>query len=58
MSRDYVLPDYSDKREPEWFFAGSTTRYGLVNNFLSIMSRYDTVLGAEDIIEMIIKYNC
>ncbi|MFC1930895.1 hypothetical protein ACFLXJ_01660 [Chloroflexota bacterium] len=53
MSRDYVLPDYSDKRVPEWCFAGSTTRYALVKNFSSVMSRYDTMLGAEDIVEMI-----
>jgi len=55
MSRDYVLPDYSDKRVPEWCFAGSTTRCSLAKNFSSVISRYDTMLGAEDIIEMIIK---
>ncbi len=55
MSRDYVLPDYSDKRVPEWLFRGVMSRYKLAVNFLSVMSRYETMLGAEDIVEMIVK---
>ena len=55
MSRDYILPDYSDKRVPEWSFRGVTSCYKLAVNFSSVMSRYETMLGAEDIVEMIVK---
>ncbi len=55
MSRDYVLPDYSDKRVPEWSFHGVMSHYKLAVNLLSIMSRYETMFGAEDIVEMVIK---
>ena len=55
MSRDYILPDCSDKRVPEWCFAGITTRYALAKNFSNVMSKYETMLGAADIVELIIK---
>jgi hypothetical protein len=53
MSRDYTLPDYSEKRVPEWAFAGCFTRHQLASSFGEVMSRYETVVGAEDIVKII-----
>jgi hypothetical protein len=55
MSRDYIMPDYSDKRVPEWCFGGAMSRRSLVLYFNEVMSRYDTMLGAEDIVELILN---
>ncbi len=55
MSRDYILPDYSDKRVPEWSFRGVTSRNSLASNFDMVMSCFDTLLGADDIVELILK---
>jgi hypothetical protein len=49
MSRDYTLPDYSDKRVSEWRYVCCSTRYGLTNWWPTIAARYETVLGGDDL---------
>jgi len=55
MSRDYVLPDYSDKRVPEWQFrrclSKSKATYMVVNG----LGGYDTLLGADDLVNEILQ---
>lgn len=48
MSRDYVLPDYSDKRVPEWEFKGCMSRAKAIR-FVH-WGKYETLLGADDLI--------
>jgi len=54
MSRDYCLPDYSDKRVPEWCFKCTISLEHLIMAFPGLMSEYDTLLGAEDIVERVL----
>jgi hypothetical protein len=53
MSRDYYLPDYSDKRVAEWCFKCTMSLAHLTMAFPRIMAEYDTLLGAEDIVERV-----
>ena len=54
LSRDYYLPDYSDKRVPEWCFKGTMSLDNLIKAFPHLMSKYDTLLGADDVVERIL----
>ncbi|MFC1909265.1 hypothetical protein ACFLXD_05365 [Chloroflexota bacterium] len=51
MSRDYILPDYSDKRVPEWHFSIITTIDKLNKNMPTYRLKYHTILdgGGEKI---------
>jgi hypothetical protein len=54
MSRDYYLPDYSDKRVPEWCFKCTMSLTHLTMALPSLMEEYDTLLGAEDVVEKVL----
>jgi hypothetical protein len=54
MSRDYYLPDYSDKRVPEWCFKCTMSLAQLTMAFPNLMENYDTMFGAEDIVERVL----
>jgi hypothetical protein len=54
MSRDFYLPDYTDKRVPEWCFKCTMSLDHLTMAFPRIMAEYDTLLGAEDIVERVL----
>ncbi|MBA7568730.1 hypothetical protein ES708_10464 [subsurface metagenome] len=54
MSRDYYLPDYSDKRVPEWCFKCTMSLEHLISAFPGLMSKYDTLLGADDVVEKVL----
>lgn len=54
MSRDYSLPDYSDKRVPEWQFKGTISLAHLILAFPRLMEEYDTLLGVEDVVEKVL----
>jgi hypothetical protein len=50
MSRDYTLPDYSDKRVPAWHFAFTTTRQKLIKTGQSLIEyNYDSISGIDDL---------
>jgi hypothetical protein len=51
MSQDYYLPDYSDKRVPEWCFKCTMSLAHLTMAFPRFMAEYDTLLGADDVVE-------
>jgi len=55
MSKDYVLPDYSDKRVPEWQFRRCLNKYQAINLVINGLSGYDTLLGADDLANEILK---
>jgi hypothetical protein len=44
MSRNYILPDYSDKRVPEWHFSVVTTKEGLSKHMPLYRLKYHTIL--------------
>jgi hypothetical protein len=50
LSRDYVLPDYSDKRVPEWVFRRSLDRLRASYLVTNGLGGYETLLGAEDLL--------
>jgi hypothetical protein len=54
MSRDYVLPDYSDKRVTEWVFRHCFARPEMAVDLVSAPGGYSTLLGAEDIVKLIL----
>ena len=50
MSRDYTLPDYSDKRVAEWHFAGCFNNRGrLVHVLPALLKQFHTITGTEDL---------
>ena len=51
MSQDYSLPDYSDKRVPEWRFYRTMSLEHLTRAFSRLLDEYSTMLGADDILE-------
>jgi hypothetical protein len=55
MSRDYVLPDYSDKRVPEWQFQRCLSKGQALNMMINSLSGFETLLGADDIVNEILK---
>ncbi len=55
MSRDYVLPDYSDKRVPEWQFRRCLNRSQVINLLTEGLGRYNTMLGADDLVNEILR---
>ncbi len=55
MSRDYVLPDYSDKRVPEWQFRRCLNKSQAVNLVTNGLGGYDTLLGADDLVKEILR---
>jgi len=55
MSRDYILPDYSDKRVPEWQFRRCLNKSQAVNLMTNGLSGYDTLLGADDLVNEILR---
>lgn len=55
MSRDYVLPDYSDKRVPEWHFRRCLSKENAVNLITNSLGGYDTLLGSEDLVNEILQ---
>ncbi|MFC1952867.1 hypothetical protein ACFLWR_01890 [Chloroflexota bacterium] len=54
MSRDYNLPDYSDKRVPEWSFNRCLSKSQSINMLVNGMTEYDALLGADEIVSEII----
>jgi hypothetical protein len=54
MSRDYYLPDYSDKRVPEWCFKCTMSLAHLTMALPSLMEEYNTMLGVEDVVQIIL----
>jgi len=54
MSRDYMMPDYSDKRVPEWQFQRCLNKSQAVNLVTNGLSGYDTLLGADDLVNEIL----
>jgi len=48
MSRDYVLPDYSDKRVPEWHFGVIESADRMFKHMPAYRLKYHTILGLED----------
>jgi hypothetical protein len=50
MSRDYTIPDYSDKRVPEWAFRRCMSKTQAKNLMATSLGGYDTLLGADDLI--------
>lgn len=55
MSRDYTLPDYSDKRVPEWQFQRCMSKSQAVSLVVNGLSGYDTLLGADDLVNEILR---
>ncbi len=55
MSRDYTLPDYSDKRVSEWQFQRCLSKSQAVNLVINGLSGYDTLLGADDLVNEILQ---
>ena len=55
MSKDYVLPDYSDKRVPEWQFRRCLNKAQAFNLVINGLSEYDTLLGADDLVNEILR---
>jgi hypothetical protein len=49
MSTDYVLPDYSDKRMPEWHFKRVLTLDKVSNFIKSGLDKYETIYFENDI---------
>lgn len=54
MSQDYSLPDYSDKRVPEWVFKRCMSRSSVARFFTSGLGGYETVEGGEDIVQEVL----
>lgn len=50
MSRDYTLPDYSDKRIPQWSFQRTISKTKVFSYVAFGMGGYDTILGAERVL--------
>lgn len=55
MSRDYVIPDYSDKRVPEWQFRRCLSKSKAINLVVNGLGGYDTLLGADDLVTEILR---
>lgn len=55
MSRDYIMPDYSDKRVPEWQFKRCLSKSQAVNLITNSLGGYDTLLGADDLVNEILQ---
>lgn len=55
MSRDYSLPDYSDKRVPEWQFRRCLSLAGALYLVRTDLGGYETLLGAEDLVAQILE---
>ncbi len=55
MSRDYVLPDYSDKRVPEWQFRRCLSKSKAKNLVVNGLGGYYTLLGADDLVKEILQ---
>ncbi len=53
MSRDYVLPDCSDKRVPEWLFSRCLSKSQAVKMVVNGLGGYDTLLGADALVSEI-----
>jgi hypothetical protein len=54
MSRDYCLPDYSDKRIPEWCFKGVMSRGQVLLAFDYLADKYSSLLGVDDLVNDIL----
>ncbi len=54
MSRDYVLPDYCDKRVPEWVFRRLLNKPKAINLINNGLGGYETLRGGEDLVQEII----
>lgn len=55
MSKDYILPDYSDKRVPEWQFRRCLNKSQALNMLTNGLNGYDTLLGADDLANEILR---
>lgn len=47
MSRDYVMPDYSERRVAEWHFGAAESKESLLGGILLYRMKFHTILGAE-----------
>ncbi len=54
LSRDYVLPDYSDKRVPEWVFKRGLDRIKAAYFITNDMGGYETLIGTEDLVSLML----
>ncbi len=53
MSRDYILPDYSDKRVPEWSFNRCLNKSQAIKLVVNGLIEFDTLLGADELVSEI-----
>jgi len=53
MSRDYIIPDFADKRVPEWAFRRCLNKTQAINLLVNNLGGFDTLQGADDLVNEI-----